>query len=84
MNFLSWALFGLIVGIVAHAIDPKPEQGGIIGSIVLGLAGSLVGGFLADLFFGVSLSGFDFSSFTVAVVGSLVILFVGYKLRSVQ
>jgi uncharacterized membrane protein YeaQ/YmgE (transglycosylase-associated protein family) len=81
MNFLSWALFGLIVGVVAHAIDPRPDQGGIVGAIILGLVGSLVGGFLADLFFGVSLSGFDFTSFTIAVAGSLLLLFVGYKLR---
>ncbi len=81
MNFLSWILFGLIVGIVANAIDPQPEQGGIFGAIILGVVGSLVGGFLADLFFGVGISGFDFTSFIVAVAGSLVLLFIGRALR---
>ena len=81
MNIVSWLLFGLIVGIVANAIDPKPEHGGIFGAILLGVVGSLVGGVLADLFFGIGISGFDFTSFIIAVAVSLVLLFIGRALR---
>lgn len=81
MNILSWVLFGLIVGIVANAIDPTPNEGGILGAVLLGIAGALVGGFLANLLFGVSVTGFDIASFIVAVAGSLVVLFGARALR---
>lgn len=81
MNLLSWALFGLIVGIVANAIDPSPNGGGLFGTILLGVAGALVGGFLAKLLFGVGVTGFDLTSFIVAVAGSLVVLFGAKALR---
>lgn len=81
MNILSWILFGLIVGVVANAIDPAPEEGGISGAIILGVAGALVGGLLANLLFGVSVTGFDITSFIVAVAGSLIVLFGVRALR---
>lgn len=81
MNILSWALFGMIVGIVANAIDPAPDSGGVLSAVLLGIAGALVGGFLANLLFGVSVTGFDLTSFIVAVAGSLVVLFGARALR---
>lgn len=81
MNMLSWVLFGLIVGIVANAIDPGQNEGGIFGAILLGIAGALVGGFMANLLFGVNVSGFDLTSFIVAVAGSLVVLFGARALK---
>lgn len=75
MNILSWMLFGLIVGIVANAIDPTPNEGGVLGAILLGVAGALVGGFLANMLFGMGVAGFDITSFMIAVAGSLVVLF---------
>ncbi len=75
MNIISWMLFGLIVGIVANAIDPAPNEGGVLGAILLGVAGALVGGFLANMLFGVGIAAFDITSFMVAVAGSLVVLF---------
>lgn len=83
MNIISWILFGLIVGIVAHAIDPYPNGGGLLGSILLGIVGSLVGGFLADIVFGITVTGFNLSSFLVAVAGSLLLLFIGRGIRRV-
>lgn len=80
MNILAWLVFGLIVGIIANVIDPRPSQGGLLGAIVLGIVGALVGGFLGNMLFGVGVSGFDFSSFAVAVAGSLLVLFVGRAL----
>jgi uncharacterized membrane protein YeaQ/YmgE (transglycosylase-associated protein family) len=82
MNILSWVLFGLIVGIVANAIDPADNQGGVLGAILLGIGGSLIGGFLANLIFGVGVSGFDIASFIVAVAGSLFVLFGARALKS--
>ncbi len=83
MNIISWMLFGLIVGIVANAIDPAPNEGGVLGAILLGVAGALVGGFLANVIFGISVAGFDITSFIVAVAGSLVVLFGARAFRRV-
>lgn len=77
MNFLVWIVFGLIVGSIANMIDPRPSRYGILGSIVLGIIGALVGGWLGSALFGVGITGFDLSSFIVAILGSLLLLWVG-------
>lgn len=83
MNFLAWILFGLIAGSIANFLDPRPSQGGILGSIILGIVGALVGGFVANTIFGVGVTGFDFTSFVVAVLGSLLVLFLARAFRRV-
>jgi uncharacterized membrane protein YeaQ/YmgE (transglycosylase-associated protein family) len=76
-------LFGLIVGIVANAIDPAPNEGGVLGAVLLGVAGALVGGFLANMLFGMGVAGFNITSFIVAVTGSLLVLFGARAFRRV-
>ena len=49
MEILIWIVFGLVVGIVAKLIMPGKDPGGIIVTILLGIAGSVVGGFLLGL-----------------------------------
>ena len=83
MNILSWILFGLIVGVVANAIDPSPNKRGATGSILLGVIGALVGGLLANLIFGITISGFNITTFLVAIAGSLLLLFFGKAMRRV-
>ena len=46
MEILSWILFGLVVGALAKLVMPGKDPGGIIVTILLGLAGALLGGFL--------------------------------------
>lgn len=81
MNILSWILFGLVVGIIAHAINSSYEKGGFLGSVLLGIVGALVGGFLANLIFGTTVRGFSVAAFLVAVVCSLLLLFFGKAVR---
>lgn len=83
MNIVSWILFGLIVGIVANAIDPGPNRGGLLGSILLGIVGALLGGFVSDMIFGVGVTGFNLTSFLVAIAGSLILLFIGRAMRRI-
>lgn len=80
MNIIFWIAFGLIAGFVANVFDPRPARGGLLGMLVLGILGAVLGGFLGDLLFGVGVTGFNLSSFIVAVVGSLILLFVGRSL----
>lgn len=80
MGIISFLIFGLIVGIIANLIDPQPARGGALGAIVLGIVGALVGGWLGSMFFNTTVSGFNLSSFVVAVIGSLLVLVVGRML----
>lgn len=76
MSIIYWILFGLIAGSIANFLAPS-SQGGIVGSIILGIIGAVVGGYLGERFFGVGVTGFNVMSFVVAVVGSLLVIFVG-------
>jgi uncharacterized membrane protein YeaQ/YmgE (transglycosylase-associated protein family) len=83
MNLIAWILFGLIVGIIAHAIDPKSTKGGLMNTVLLGMGGSFLGGLIANTLFGFNLEGFNMTSFLLAVGGSLVLLVVGRAIRRV-
>lgn len=76
MNILAWIVFGLIVGWIANTVDPRPTQGGLLGTIILGILGALLGGFLGSIIFGISVTGFNLSSFILAVLGALLVLFI--------
>lgn len=77
MNVLAWLLFGLIAGSIANFLDPNPSRGGILGSVVLGIVGALLGGWIGSTFLGVGISGFNLSSFLVSVLGALAVLWIG-------
>ena len=79
MGILSWIVFGLIAGLIAKLIMPGNDPGGFIITILLGIVGAVVGGFIANgLGYG-GVDGFNFGSFMVAVIGSLVLL-IGYRM----
>jgi uncharacterized membrane protein YeaQ/YmgE (transglycosylase-associated protein family) len=77
MGILAWIIFGLIVGALAKFIMPGTQGGGIILTVVLGVVGALVGGFLGTHLLGFGdISGFDLRSTAIAVGGALLVLFV--------
>lgn len=76
MNIILWVVFGLIAGGIANFIAPN-SKGGIIGSIILGIIGAMVGGWLGQRFFGIGVTGFNLPSLVVAIIGALIVLFVG-------
>ena len=81
MGILAWLIFGLLAGAVAQVIMPGNDAGGrgfvgVVITIVIGIAGAIIGGFIGTaLGFG-DVSGFNFSSFVIAVVGAIVLLAV--------
>ena len=83
MGILGWILLGLLAGLIAKAIMPGGEGVGLILTTVLGIAGALLGGFLATaLGFGDPIDEFfDLSTWVAAVAGALVILFVWNAIR---
>ena len=79
MGFIVWILLGLVVGVIAKFLMPGKDPGGIFITILLGIAGAFVGGFVsARLGFG-SVTGFDIRSLIIAVLGAIALLAV-YRL----
>jgi uncharacterized membrane protein YeaQ/YmgE (transglycosylase-associated protein family) len=79
LNILLWAVFGLIAGAVAKFIGKAPERtdpAGVILTIVLGIAGAVVGGFVSSQLFGWDINSFSIAGFAVAVGGALLLLFL--------
>ena len=76
-NWLTWILIGLLAGAIAKAIMPGRDPGGCIVTIVIGIAGALLAGFL-----GQSLGWYERgegAGFLAAIIGA-VILLLGYRL----
>ena len=78
MGLLSWIVLGLIVGAVAKLIVPGDDPGGCLTTIVIGMAGAVIGGFVgAQLGLG-GVDGFDVKSLFLATGGSILLL-LGYR-----
>lgn len=72
MEILSWILFGLVVGALAKLVMPGKDPGGIIVTILLGIAGALLGGFLGRAL-GLYETG-ESAGWIAAFVGALILL----------
>jgi uncharacterized membrane protein YeaQ/YmgE (transglycosylase-associated protein family) len=72
MVILSWILFGLVVGIIAKLLMPGRDPGGFIITILLGIAGALVGGFIGRAmgFYGANQS----AGWIVSILGAIILL----------
>ncbi|HEU4493372.1 MAG TPA: GlsB/YeaQ/YmgE family stress response membrane protein [Rubrobacteraceae bacterium] len=79
MGIIAWIVVGLIAGALAKLILPGDDPGGIIVTILIGIVGAFVGGFVFSLFGGTGVSGFNFWSILVATVGAIILLLV-YRL----
>jgi uncharacterized membrane protein YeaQ/YmgE (transglycosylase-associated protein family) len=77
MAIVSWVLWGLFVGVIARFLRPGKTSMGIGWTIVLGVAGSLIGGFIArDLLNIADGDHFDLGSFLIAVAASFLLLMI--------
>jgi uncharacterized membrane protein YeaQ/YmgE (transglycosylase-associated protein family) len=82
MNILLWILVGLIGGVIAKMLVPGDDPGGggllgIVVTILLGIAGALLGGFLAvALGVGNGIDDFDLGTIFLSIVGAVLILVV--------
>ncbi len=74
MGLFSWILLGLIVGVLAKWIMPGKDPGGIVVTILIGIVGSVVGGFLAARFGLGTVNGFNLPSLAIATGGALLLL----------
>ena len=79
MGLVTWILVGLVAGIIAKWLMPGGDVNSLLMTIVLGMVGSVVGGFLASLASIGTVSGFDLKSLVIAVGGSCLALFLFRK-----
>jgi uncharacterized membrane protein YeaQ/YmgE (transglycosylase-associated protein family) len=82
VGILSWIVLGLVVGVLAKWIMPGPDPGGIVVTILLGIGGAVVGGFLGSLLGLGSVTGFNLGSLVLAVAGALGLLWGHRRLRA--
>lgn len=74
MGILTWIVMGLIVGVIAKLIMPGKDPGGFIVTILLGIAGAFVGGFIGSLLGLGEVTGFNLGSLLLATGGAIVLL----------
>jgi len=79
MEFLSWILLGLVVGVLAKWIMPGPDPSGIVMTIVLGVAGAAVGGWIGRQLGLGNVAGTG--RIVMAVAGAVLLLFLNRRLR---
>ena len=74
MGILAWIIFGFFAGVVAGFL--AGGGGGIIYHIIVGIVGALLGGFIMHLFGHTGVTGWNWRSFGVAVLGSVILLII--------
>lgn len=77
MGIISWIVLGLIAGALAKLILPGKQGGGIIMTIILGIVGALLGGFLGNLIgIGHIERVFDLGTIITSVIGAIIVLLI--------
>lgn len=77
MGIIGWIILGLLAGAIAKAILPGDDPGGIIVTMLIGIAGAIVGGLIASaLNIGQVDEFFDIGTWVIAIVGSILLLLV--------
>jgi uncharacterized membrane protein YeaQ/YmgE (transglycosylase-associated protein family) len=74
MGVLTWIIIGLIAGVLAKLV--MRDSLGWIMTIILGIVGAFVGGWVSGMFGGPGVSGFNLTSILVAAGGAIIVLFV--------
>jgi uncharacterized membrane protein YeaQ/YmgE (transglycosylase-associated protein family) len=76
MGILAWIVFGLVVGLIARAIMPGRQSMGLVMTAVLGVVGSLVGGFIATLLTGRQMGDLHGAGLIGSILGALAVMFI--------
>jgi uncharacterized membrane protein YeaQ/YmgE (transglycosylase-associated protein family) len=77
MGFIAFLVLGLIAGAIAKLILPGRQGGGWLITLVLGVVGALLGGFIGNAIFGIGLEEFfSIQTWIVAIVGAIIVLVI--------
>jgi len=74
MGILSWIVMGLIVGLLAKFIMPGKDPGGLIITVLIGIAGAFVGGYVGSFLGLGTVTGFNLGSILLATGGAILLL----------
>ena len=74
MGIFSWIVMGLIVGVLAKFIMPGRDPGGLFVTILIGIAGAFVGGYLGSMLGFGTVTGFNLGSILLATGGAIFLL----------
>lgn len=77
MGFIGWIVLGLIAGALAKLILPGKQGGGFFATLILGVVGALLGGWLGSMIFNVEVDRFfSLSTWLLAIGGSIIVLLI--------
>ena len=76
MGIFTWIVLGLVVGALAKFVMPGDDPGGIIVTILIGIAGAFLGGFIGTAMGVGSVTGFNMLSILLAIAGAIILLVI--------
>ncbi len=76
MGLITWIIFGAIAGYLASIIADTNAEQGMVGNILVGIAGAFIGGLISHVLSGSGITGFNLGSLLLAVLGSVILLFI--------
>jgi uncharacterized membrane protein YeaQ/YmgE (transglycosylase-associated protein family) len=79
-TLVSWIIFGLVVGALARLVLPGSDPMGWLATLAVGVAGSVVGGFIGSLLWGAT-DGFQAGGFFLSLLGAILLLLIARKVR---
>jgi uncharacterized membrane protein YeaQ/YmgE (transglycosylase-associated protein family) len=81
MGIILWIVFGGISGWIASILMKTDSQNTLM-DIVMGIVGAIVGGFIMNFFGQSGVTGFNLYSFAVAIIGAVVVIYIGRMIRN--
>ena len=82
-TMISWAVFGLVIGLIARLLYPGPQPMGFIGTMILGIIGSFLGGFISFAFgFHPAEGAFRGAGWIMSIVGAMILVWIGLFIGS--
>ena len=82
LNLIWWLIVGLIAGGLARLLMPGKDPMGLVATILLGITGSILGGFLSSLIWGAGERGFHPGGLLLSLLGAILLLWVWRMVRS--
>lgn len=80
MSLIGWIILGALSGWIASMVMKTDAKQGLIADIVMGVLGAVIGGYIFNFFGASGVTGLNFYSFFVALVGACVVIWIGNKL----
>lgn len=82
MGILTWIIVGLVAGAIAKALHPGKDPGGFFVTILIGIAGAVVGGWIFSLLGYGPVDGFNIGSLFISIIGAVLLLYIYRKITT--